>query len=160
MDPQDKKVALRSITYGLYVMTASSGDELAAGGVNWLTQTSFEPPLVAAGVKGDSGLHALIESTGLFAVNVLADDQLDIGKAFFRSTTVDADRINGYRFERGVATDAPILDDVPYWFECRVTETVTGGDHTVFVAEVIGAGVRDAARVPLNLRSTGMNYGG
>jgi len=30
----------------------------------------------------------------------------------------------------------------------------------VFVAEVIGAGVRDAARVPLNLRTTGMNYGG
>jgi flavin reductase (DIM6/NTAB) family NADH-FMN oxidoreductase RutF len=160
MDPADKKVALRAITYGLYVMTASSDGEFAAGGVNWLTQASFEPPLVAAGVKADSGLHALIEQTGLFAVNVLADDQLDIGKAFFRSITVDGDRINDHKFERGVATDAPILDEVPYWFECRVTDTVARGDHTVFVAEVIGAGVRDAARVPLNLRTTGMNYGG
>ena len=160
MDPQEKKVALRAITYGLYVMTASSDGEFAGGGVNWLTQTSFEPPLIAAGVKADSGLHALIEQTGLFAVNVLADDQLEIGKAFFRSTTVDGDRINDHKFERGVATDAPILDEVPYWFECRVTDTVTGGDHTVFVAEVIGAGVRNAARVPLNLRTTGMNYGG
>jgi flavin reductase (DIM6/NTAB) family NADH-FMN oxidoreductase RutF len=160
VDAQDKKVALRAITYGLYVMTASHGDDYAAGGVNWLTQVSFEPPLVAAGVKADSGLHALIEQTGLFAVNVLGDDQLDIGKAFFRSTTVDGDRINDHRFERGVATEAPILDEVPYWFECRVTDTVARGDHTVFVAEVIGAGVRDAARMPLNLRTTGMNYGG
>jgi flavin reductase (DIM6/NTAB) family NADH-FMN oxidoreductase RutF len=59
-----------------------------------------------------------------------------------------------------VETEAPVLDEVPYWFECRVTDKVTGGDHTIFVGEVIGAGVRDAARVPLNLRSTGMNYGG
>lgn len=160
MDPQDKKVALRAITYGLYVMTASHEGELAGGGVNWLTQTSFEPPLVAAAVKADSGLHALISASGTFAVNVLADDQLDIAKAFFRSTQVEGDRINGHRFERGVVTDAPLLEEVPYWFECRVTDTVPGGDHTVFVAEVVGAGVRDAARMPLNLRSTGMNYGG
>ena len=160
MDPQEKKVALRAITYGLYVMTASADDDYAAGGVNWLTQVSFEPPLVAAGVRADSGLNALIGQTGTFAVNVLADDQLDIGKAFFRSTTVDGDRINDHRFERGVSTDAPILDEVPYWFECRVTDTVARGDHTVYVAEVVGAGVRDASRVPLNLRTTGMNYGG
>ena len=160
MDQQDKKVALRAITYGLYVMTASSDGEYAAGGVNWVTQTSFDPPLVAAAVKADSGLHALTEASGLFALNVLADDQLDIAKAFFRSTEVDGDRLNGHRFERGVETEAPVLDEVPYWFECRVTDTVMGGDHTVFVAEVVGAGVRDAARVPLNLRSTGMNYGG
>jgi hypothetical protein len=76
MDPQEKKVALRSITYGLYVLTA-------------------------------------------------ADD-----------------------------------DDVPYWFEARATDTVSRGDHTVCVGEVVGAGVRDASRPPLNLRTTGMNYGG
>ncbi len=153
-------MALRAITYGLYVMTASSGDEYAGGGVNWLTQVSFEPPLVAAGVKADSGLHALIEQTGLFAVNVLADDQLDIGKAFFRSTTVEGDTLNGYRFERGPGTGSPLIVDLPYWFEARVTDTVARGDHTVVVAEVVEAGVRDEAATPLLRRATGMNYGG
>lgn len=160
MDPQDKKVALRAITYGLYVMTSREGDLVGGGGVNWLTQTSFDPPLVAAAVKADSGLCAAIQAGGTFAVNVLADDQLDIAKAFFRSTEIDGDLINGHRFEGGSVTDAPILDAAPYWFECRVTDTVARGDHTVFVAEVVGAGVRDAERAPLTLRSTGMNYGG
>ncbi|MFN0025693.1 MAG: flavin reductase family protein [Acidimicrobiales bacterium] len=125
MDAQLKKVSLRAINYGLYVLAATDGDEYGAGGVNWLTQVSFEPPLVAAGVKADSGSAAIIERTGVFAVSVLADDQLDVGKVFFRST-------------------------------------VTGGDHTVYVAEVVNAGVRDGAddRTPLLLRSTGMNYGG
>lgn len=152
-------MALRAINYGLYVLTAAQGDEVAAAGVNWLSQASFEPPLVMAGVKADSGAAAIISRTGTFAVNVLAEDQLDIGKAMFRSTTVEGDLVNGYRFERS-ATGCPLLLDTPYWFECRVTDTISRGDHTVFVAEVIDAGVRDAERVPLLLRATGMNYGG
>lgn len=160
MDPQEKKVALRAITYGLYVMTAIDDAEISAGGVNWLTQTSFEPPLVAAGVKGDSGLAAIIATAGVFAVNVLGEDQLDIAKAFFRSTSRDGDHVNGHRFELGATTGSPILDAAPYWFEARVTDTIDRGDHILYVAEVVNAGVRDASRTPLNLRSTGMNYGG
>jgi flavin reductase (DIM6/NTAB) family NADH-FMN oxidoreductase RutF len=159
VDPQAKKLALRAINYGLYVLTAADGDDVGAAGVNWLTQTSFDPPLVAAGVKADSGTAAIIGRTGTFAVNVLADDQLDIGKAMFRSTTVEGGKVNGFAFEPS-STGCPLLLDTPYWFECRVTDTIDRGDHTIFVGEVIDAGVRDAERTPLLLRSTGMNYGG
>ena len=160
MDPQAKKIALRSITYGLTVVTAVDGDDYGAAGVNWLTQASFEPPLIVTAVKTDNDSHRLIEATGAFAVNVLADDQLDIAKAFFRTTTVDGDMLNGYRFEPGPETGAPLVVEAPWWFEARVTDTVKRGDHTVFVAEVVSAGVRDEGRTPLLLRSTGMNYGG
>jgi flavin reductase (DIM6/NTAB) family NADH-FMN oxidoreductase RutF len=160
MDPQDKKVALRAINYGLYVLTAVDGNEYAAAGVNWLSQASFEPPLIMVGVKTDNDSHAIIERTGSFAVNVLGEDQLEIGKAFFRSTVVEGDTLNGFRFERAPETGAPLLVDLPYWFEARVTDTVKRGDHTVFVAEVVGAGVREESVTPLLLRSTGMNYGG
>jgi flavin reductase (DIM6/NTAB) family NADH-FMN oxidoreductase RutF len=160
LDPAQKKVALRAINYGLYVLTARDGDDVGAGGVNWLTQVSFEPPLVAAAVKADSGSAAIIGRTGTFAVNVLADDQLDIGKAFFRSTSVDGNTVNGHEFEPGPETGAPLITACPWWFEARVTDTVARGDHTVFVAEVVSAGVREEGRTPLLLRSTGMNYGG
>ena len=91
---------------------------------------------------------------------MLGADQLDIGKAFFRTATAEGDTINGYRFEPGPETGAPLLLDLPYWFEARVTDTIKGGDHTVFVAEVVSAGVRDDSVTPLLLRSTGMNYDG
>ena len=160
MDPQAKKVALRAINYGLYVLTAIDGDQVGAAGVNWLTQASFEPPLIAAAVKADNDSHAIIDKTGAFAVNVLGEDQLDIGKAFFRTTKVEGDTLNGYRFEPGPETGAPLLVDLPYWFEARVTDAIRRGDHTVFVAEVVNAGVRGDTATPLLLRSTGMNYGG
>ena len=160
MNPDDKKLALRAINYGLHVLTATNGDDYAASGANWLSQASFEPPLVMAGIKADSGAAVVIGEAGTFAVNVLAADQLDIGKAFFRSTTVEGTTINGQEFEPGPVTGAPLILATPYWFECKVTDTIARGDHTIFVAEVVNAGVRDAEATPLLLRDTGMNYGG
>jgi flavin reductase (DIM6/NTAB) family NADH-FMN oxidoreductase RutF len=160
LDPQAKKVALRAINYGLSVVTAKSGDELAAAGVNWITQASFEPPLVVVALKTDNDSHRLVEASGAFAVNVLGADQLDVGKAFFRTSSVEGTTINGYGFEPGPETGCPLIVDLAYWFECRVTDTVKRGDHTVFVGEVVAAGVRDDSIVPLLLRDTGMNYGG
>ena len=55
MDDAAKKTALSMIPYGIYIMTAEAEDgALAAATVNWMTQTSFDPPLVVVGVKADS----------------------------------------------------------------------------------------------------------
>lgn len=160
MDAAQKKLALRAINYGLYVLTSHDGDEITAASVNWLSQASFDPPLVMVGVKADSHSCEMIGRVGSFAVNVLAEDQLDIGKAYFRSTTVEGDLANGYRFTPSPTLGHPLIADLPYWFECRVTDTIARGDHTVFVGEVVDAGVNNEGAVPLLLRSTGMNYGG
>lgn len=145
MDEQAKKVSLRAINYGLFVLTAADGDELAGAGVNWLSQASFSPPLIMTAVKNDNHAHQLIDRKGSFAVNVLGKDDRDVAMAFFRSTKVEGDTINGYRFERGPTTGAPLLLDLPYWFEVQVTDAVKRGDHTVFVGEVTEA--RGAGRV-------------
>ena len=62
MDATAKKTALRMIPYGLYVLTAANKKgEIAAATVNWVTQASFEPPLVMMGMKTDNDSHRLIE---------------------------------------------------------------------------------------------------
>ena len=160
MDPQAKKHALRMITYGLYVMTAKDERHVAAGTVTWLSQASFEPPLIMVGVRVDSHLHHLVEATGQFAINIVGEGQKDMAAAFFRPAAVENGTINGYAFEPGPATGAPLLLDAPAWFEARVTDALKRGDHTVFVAEVIEAGVRNPDLPPLVLRDTGWSYGG
>jgi flavin reductase (DIM6/NTAB) family NADH-FMN oxidoreductase RutF len=76
MDEDAKKTALRMIPYGLCVVTTTSkdGNDIGAVTVNCVTQASFNPPLIAAGIKADSGAHAHIKDTGVFAVNVLGKD--------------------------------------------------------------------------------------
>jgi len=73
MDAEAKKTALRMIPYGIYVMTAEDADgNVGAATVNWVTQTSFEPPLVVIGVKPDSGIYATIKTTNCFALNIFS----------------------------------------------------------------------------------------
>ena len=160
MDPAIKKHVLRLLTYGMYVMAAAEGDQVAAGTVDWLSQASFTPPLVMAAVRAESRLHALIERSRGFAVNVLAADQKDVAVAFFRPSRVEPGRINGYAYEPGPRTGAPLLLDLPAWFEARVLDAVKRGDHTVFVAEVVGVGLRNPQARPLEQWDTGWFYGG
>lgn len=160
MDPEVKKQTLRLLTYGLYVLTAADGEDVAAGTVTWLSQASFSPSLIMVGVKADSGLHAIVEQSGAFAVNILAAGQQDVASAFFRPSQVEGNRLNGFVFEPGPDTGAPLLVDLPAWFEARVTDAIKRGDHTVFVAEVVNAGLRDAEAKPLVMWDTGWSYGG
>ena len=160
MDPQQKRAALRAINYGLYIVTATHGGQTAAAGVNWVTQASFEPPLVVVCIKPGTETHDLALESGGFVVNVVGADQIDVAKSFFRPTVVEGDTLNGFTFHTSPVTGAPHLVDLPYWFEATVTDTVTTGDHTIIVGQVVGAGVHDDTVEPLVLRSTGMNYGG
>ncbi len=144
MDPNAKKTALRMIPYGLYVLTAEGKDgKVAAATINWVTQASFDPPLVAVGVKKDSGAHAIIKDAGAFALNTLGKGQQSLAFNFFKSHERDGRTIGGEPFRNG-ATGAPILNAAPAYVECRLVDTVERGDHSLFVGEVVEAGVAKA----------------
>lgn len=160
MDAAVKKQTLRLLTYGLYILTAAAEGELAGGTITWLSQASFTPPLVMVGVRVDSKVHALIDRSGLFAVNILGAGQKEQATACFRPSEVTDGRLNGLAFEPGPATGAPLLLDLPAWFEARVTDAIKRGDHTVFVAEVINVGIRDPHAKPFELSATHWSYGG
>jgi flavin reductase (DIM6/NTAB) family NADH-FMN oxidoreductase RutF len=140
MDQNVKKTALRMIPYGLFVLTAESKTGVAAATVNWVTQASFTPPLVAVGVKADSGAHAVIKESSAFALNILGKGQQAMAYTFFKPAERQGSTISGEPYRAG-ATGAPILTNAPAFVECRLVATVEKGDHSVFVGEVVEAGV-------------------
>jgi flavin reductase (DIM6/NTAB) family NADH-FMN oxidoreductase RutF len=143
MDADAKKAALRMIPYGLYVATASGTQgEVAAATVNWVTQASFAPPLLVVGVKADSHIHALVEQTGQFVLNVIGKGDNGLAFTFFKPAVLEGNTLSGEPFTPGSEVKAPVLDKAPAHLECRVVEAVKKGDHTVFVAEVVEARVK------------------
>lgn len=141
MDPLTKKTALRMIPYGLYVLTAESADgQVAAATVNWVTQASFEPPLVVVGVKTDSSAYAVIKASNAFALNMLGKGQQSMAFAFFKPTTREGNTLSGVPFRRGT-TGAPLLETTPAFVDCRLVDAVERGDHAIMVGEVVDAGV-------------------
>lgn len=168
MDNDAKKTALRMIPYGIYVLTAQSPDgaRVAAATVNWVTQTSFNPPLLAVGVKADSGAYQLVKETKAFALNVLGTGQGKLAFGFFKPAEKSGNTISGEPFRVGKA-GAPLLDNAPAVLECNVVEIVARGDHHIVVGEVIDAHVSKAPQgrpdeAVLHMKELGPNvfYGG
>ena len=153
-----KKTTLLMIPYGLYVLGVKDGDEINAGTVNWVTQTSFKPPLVAMGVKKDSHLYEMLKNSGQFALSFLESGQKDLAFAFFRPAKVEGDMISGQRFETA-ETGAPIIEAAPAWVEGRVVGEIDTGDHSCVVGEVTNAGLKRESKV-LTLEECGVKYGG
>ncbi len=160
MDAAAKKTALRKIPYAIYVLgTKGASGEPNAAIVSWCTQCSFEPPLIALGLKKDSKSHAFVTETGAFALNLLTEDQKDVAVKFFKDSPAEDGAIAGMPFKAGTETGAPIFPDLAGFLECRVVETVARGDHTLFVAEVVEAGMHKEGE-PLTHKNTGWAYGG
>lgn len=160
MDPAIRKKALRGITYGIYIAGArgANAGELTAFTATWVTQASFEPPLVAMAVRGSGAPYQMIAATGVFSVNILPSGRSDLAKRFVQRIEPGKDRFEGVEFYT-LGTGTPILKDALRFIECRVIDRVERGDHGLFVGEVVHAGVH-AEGEPLTLKETGMSYGG
>ncbi|HWO94335.1 MAG TPA: flavin reductase family protein [Dehalococcoidia bacterium] len=158
MDEQAKKTALRMIPYGLYILTAKDGQQIASGAINWVTQASFQPPLVVMGVKTDSALYPVVTASRKFALSILGTGQKDLAFAFFKHQEPSEGRLGDYAFETHT-TGAPIISDAPAWVEGDVVEIVERGDHAIVIGEVTEAGVKRES-APLTLEECGVKYGG
>jgi flavin reductase (DIM6/NTAB) family NADH-FMN oxidoreductase RutF len=159
MDAQAKKTVLRMLTYGLYAATARHGDDVSLMTVNWLTQSSFEPPLVALAVESDSHSRAVIEASGAFALNVYASGQREFAGQLGRTFAKHPEKVGQADWTPGPVTGSPILEAGLGWLECRVVGSLPSGDHVLFVAEVVEAGVKREGQ-PLTLAEAGFRYSG
>jgi flavin reductase (DIM6/NTAB) family NADH-FMN oxidoreductase RutF len=167
MNNDHKKIALRMIPYGIYVLTADDGKGgIAAATVNWVTQSAFAPPLLVVAVKADSGAYAIVKQARTFALNMLGKDQKALAFTFFRPADVSGGTISGQAYRKG-STGAPILNEAPAAVECRVTSIIEQGDHHVVLGEVVDVhlhkaptGRPDAAILEMKDLGDNVFYGG
>ncbi|NJK38836.1 MAG: flavin reductase [Oscillatoriales cyanobacterium RM2_1_1] len=158
LDEQAKKTILRKIPHGLYICGVKEGEEVNGFTASWVMQASFQPPLVVNCVKQDSKSHAMIQASGVFALSFLAEGQKELAQQFFKPQRRVGNKFENVEFYLG-ETGCPIITEALGYIECQVTGAVEKGDHTVFVGEVIAAGVHREGGI-LSLESTGWNYGG
>lgn len=166
MDADAKKTSLRMIPYGIYVLTAESADGTAAATVNWVTQTSFDPPLIVVGVKTDSGAYQIVKKAKKFALNMLGKGHQGIAFGFFKPVERDGNTLGGEPIRTG-STGAPILENAIACVECEVSQIVEEGDHHIVIGKVVDAHVHKAPEgraddAVLHMRELGDNvfYGG
>lgn len=157
-----RRRVLWSLPYGLYVVGSRAGDRRNGMTLNWATQLAFEPKLVGIGVEHGALTHELISEGGAFSLCTVARDDRAIIRKFTKPVEVDVEAmtLNGFGFRDGV-TGSPILTQAPGYLDCRVTDALETGGHTLFVGEVVDAGFQGPEDVELlRMEDTRMNYGG
>jgi flavin reductase (DIM6/NTAB) family NADH-FMN oxidoreductase RutF len=158
MDVTAKRTALRLFTYGLHVVTVRDGADENGFTANWITQVSFEPPMLALSVENRSHSIEIIRRTQRFTVNVLASGQRDLAGALGKRWEAAPNKLASVAHRRG-PNGCAVLDDALAHLECEVDGSIAAGDSTLFVARIVEAGVeRDGE--PLTMTEAGFRHAG
>lgn len=107
------------------------------------SSVSLEPPRVLVCVAKRLYTHKLIETSKIFGINILSATQQDWGMRFAGMVPEMEDRFSGIDVFSAV-TGAPLFTGVLGWLDCRLQAAHDGGDHTIFVGDVVAANAAEA----------------
>lgn len=127
---------IRHLTYGIYVLTTRFEAVMNGMIASWVSQVSFDPPLLLAAVHPNRYSHHLLEKSGYFALHIIARDQQAL-LSRFKGADSKA-KFASIAWSEGV-TGCPILRDCIGSLECRVVQHLAPGNHTLFIGEVVNA---------------------
>jgi flavin reductase (DIM6/NTAB) family NADH-FMN oxidoreductase RutF len=159
MDPAAKKTVLRHITYGMYAVTAAHDGKRGVFTANWLSQVSFEPPLIVVSVEVDSATLPIIRASGTFAICPFAADQRQLAADLGRPKARAGDKYDAFNLATETVRGVPVLKDTLGYIVCEVRNEIPAGDSVVILGEVVDVGVLNEGE-PLTMRAAGFRHAG
>ena len=147
------------IPNALALVGSRAGDEWNAMTTSWITQLSMDPVLVGVSVDNTAVTHRLISEGGSFTVNLWSADDTRVFVKFSKPAAFEDMALNERPVSEGV-TGAPVFDEAIAYVDCKVRQTHDLGSHTLFIGEVIDAGIRDGDAKVASMSDTRMKYGG
>lgn len=134
--PDEFRLAMGHFASGVTVITTWDADGRPTGfTANAFSSVSLAPPLVLVCVDHKAQSYPAIETSGRFAVNILASDQEPLSKRFAVS---GGDKFDGVAWSTGPG-GLPLLSGTLAAMECHTVHAYPGGDHTIFVGRVESA---------------------
>ncbi|MEW6161971.1 MAG: flavin reductase family protein [Nitrospirota bacterium] len=141
-------IVSKGISHGVYVITVRTKEKINGMTAAWVSQVSLHPLMLMASIAPARYTHGLIKESGYFAINTLTEDQKDHARHFGFKSGRKVDKFKGITYF-DAPKGSPVIDGAFAFFECRLVDTFTAGDHTLFVGEVINAKLLNAQKKPL-----------
>ncbi|MCY3796602.1 MAG: flavin reductase family protein [Chloroflexi bacterium] len=136
LDGQSFKNILACWTAGITVASVNSNDDWQAITVNSFASVSMTPPLVCLNVANRLDICRFMTDEGHFAISILSDQQLDLGKRFAGYFDGQLEnRFDGLPCDTTALGD-PIMPQAMAWLSCTVEKKINFGENTMFVGKV------------------------
>lgn len=159
MDPETINKVTWRIPNALVLIGSAAGEERNGMTASWVTQLAMEPVLVGIGVDNKAVTRRLIADGGSFTVNLWSSEDTRPFVKFSKPAHAEEGMLNGYPVTTA-ATGAPVFVDAIAWLDCEVRKTIDLGTHTLFIGEVVDAGINDEETRAAAVSDTRMKYGG
>ncbi|MFD0904168.1 flavin reductase family protein [Actinomadura sediminis] len=142
--------AVAGFATGVVVLTVRDGRDDHGTTVTSFMSVSLEPPMVLAGVSSSSYLAEVLGRRDRWAATVLSSGQRALAGRFAAAGRPGARILLASEpHHRGPVSGALIPENGLAALECENRRTIEAGDHTLFVAEVLGADYIARDRRPL-----------
>jgi len=142
VDLETFRRVLGSWPSGVTIVTSRHGELQHGMTASAFCSVSAEPPQVLICANRDSNTHAVIERSRCFGVSILAAGQEELSNLFADKSREDV-RFSGLTCMQGV-TGCPRIPGALAHLDCRVSQAIPAGTHTIYVGLIEGAAVSDA----------------
>ena len=133
IDDAHFRLALSHFASGVTVVTTAHDGQLYGMTVASFASLSLHPPLVLVCIERSVKTHDAIAAAGKFGVCILSSAQADISSKFASRSD---DKFAGVELIEG-ELDVPLIANALTAIECRLYDRLPGGDHTIFIGEVM-----------------------
>lgn len=146
VDPAEFRRVLGHFPTGVTVVTSGDSANPAGVAIGSFASISLDPPLVGFFLGNQSASGVSIKESGVFCVNVLNADQLEL--CGLMASKAD-DKFSGVSWTPSSATGSPVLPGVQAIIDCRVDQVVPLGDHDLIVGRVEHLDTVDGEGAPM-----------
>lgn len=154
LNPEAYRTIMRRFASGVAVVTTGCDDQVHGSTVQAFLSVSLNPPIVLVSLSLTGRTYPNIRRSGVFAVNILSENQRWIAERFADPKLDAQERFKGVEYFRGV-TGAPLFKDVCGYVECVLYEVFEVVDHALVLGRVVAGGEGPQGLGPLIYYSRG-----
>ena|SRR5437016_790905 len=133
VDDAEFKQALSHFASGVTIVTTEHEGKAYGMTVASFASLSLHPPLILICIEKAVKTHDAIAAAGKFGVSILTKSQAEISNRF---ASKSEDKFSGLDFAAGTS-GVPLIAGALTTLECAVAQQLPGGDHSIFVGEVV-----------------------
>lgn len=157
-EPSPLALALGRVPSGLFILTVRRANRRTGMLVSWVQQAGFEPPMLTVAVQRDRYVGDWIIDRGRFTLNQMTAGRKTLLRHFARGFGPDDDAFQGIAV-LDKAEGGPVLADALAYLDAEAVGELSGPDHRVIFARVVGGALLDPRGEPMiHVRHHGLHY--
>lgn len=138
-DSKEQRRIMGHFATGITVVTTRTAEGPWGMTANAVTSLSLDPPLILVAVDKRAHMHETLTAAGYFALNILAEHQEHLSQRFAQRGPKEFGDIP----QRPGVTGSPIFEDALGYADCKVHSVLAGGDHDIFIGEIVAGDARE-----------------